>query len=150
MLFSSDAHAGLAAGMITVTFRTWKRPQVKVGGRYRIGEVTLEVDRLTTVPVVGITDADARQAGFPDRTALLRRLGDPSAGSFVWRVDFHRVTGEIKAPPPLEDAEVLRRLERLDRARRDRLSLGAIAATRTMGGRCCRSGSRRRSGRRQR
>ena len=43
MLFSADAHPGLADGSITVTFRRWTRPQAKVGGRYRVAGLMLEV-----------------------------------------------------------------------------------------------------------
>jgi hypothetical protein len=116
VLFTSDAHPGLADGSITVTFRTWSRPQVKAGGRYRVGPVTLEVDALARVPVAGLTEADARRAGSPDLAALRRRLGQPD-GADVWRVDFHRVPDADLAPPPVRDRDdVIRRLERMDRA----------------------------------
>jgi hypothetical protein len=35
--FTSDAHAGVADGSITVTWRAWSRPMVKVGGRHVVG-----------------------------------------------------------------------------------------------------------------
>ena len=34
----------MAAGDITVSFRLWRRPQVKIGGRYRVGRVEIDVD----------------------------------------------------------------------------------------------------------
>ena len=48
MLFSASAWPGLADGSITVTFRTWAKPQAKVGGRYRVAGMLLEAtdDRL--------------------------------------------------------------------------------------------------------
>jgi hypothetical protein len=97
--FTRDAHAGVADGSITVTFRSWSRPMVKVGGRYRVGEATVEVTSLETVPASAVP-ADA-----------LARLGDADP---VWRVDFHRVE-----PAPvrvLERDEITARLDRLDRA----------------------------------
>jgi hypothetical protein len=123
-----DAHAGLADGSITLTFRRWKRPQAKVGGRSRIPrtDIVLAVDALDRVRVADITDAEARRAGAADRAAVVARLGkDVTPGTEVWRVAFHRVTGEDG--PPLADrddlgpddrAELDRRLARLDAASR--------------------------------
>lgn len=135
MLFTADAHAGLARGAITVTFRTWSRPQVKVGGRYRVGESTLLVDAVRQVRLADITDADARQAGEPDRATLLARLGDRPRGRYtpaahrdlgddalVWRVDFHRVDDDAPRLADQSDlgaedvSEIERRLDRLDKA----------------------------------
>lgn len=133
MLFTADAHPGLASGAITVTFRTWSRPQVRVGGRYKVGDVRLLVDDLRQVALADITDDDVGRAGFEDRDGLLRRLfrgrrGAPGAdrrpapGTLVWRVEFHRVEpdGEPlseQADLTAEDvAEITRRLDRLDAA----------------------------------
>ncbi|HEY8546733.1 MAG TPA: hypothetical protein VIL36_16850 [Acidimicrobiales bacterium] len=131
MLFTADAREGLLSGAITVTFRRWQRPQVKVGGRYSIwgGAVLLEVDDLRRMPAADIDDADARRAGEADRVAVWRRLtGDrhatePPAGD-VWRIAFHRV--EPDGPPLREQADLTaedvaeldRRLDRLDQASR--------------------------------
>ena len=49
MLFTADAWAGIADGSITVTFRTWSRPQAKVGGRYRVGGSTIEATAVERV-----------------------------------------------------------------------------------------------------
>lgn len=88
MLFSADAHAGLADGSITRTYRTWKRAQVRRGGRYRVAGMLLEVDAVDQVPVSAIGDHDARAAGAADVAALRRRLGEATT---VWRVDLHYV-----------------------------------------------------------
>ena len=42
--FSKELHDDIAAGDITVSFRLWRRPHAKVGGRYRVGRVEIEVD----------------------------------------------------------------------------------------------------------
>ena len=39
-------HDGLRDGTITLTFRNWKRPQAKVGGRYRTGGGDLVVESI--------------------------------------------------------------------------------------------------------
>jgi hypothetical protein len=124
MLFTFDAHPGLADGSITTTFRLWKRPQVKVGGRYRVGPVTIEVDALHLISVEDISDADARRSGAADRAAVLRRLGAVDDRP-VSRIRFHRVDGGpdqravLAAEAHLSEADVdavAVRLDRLDRA----------------------------------
>jgi hypothetical protein len=119
MLFSLDAHAGLADGSITRTFRTWKRAQVRAGGRYRVGGMLLEVDAVGRVAVVDLTEDDARAAGEPDLAALRRRLGDPDDQSLVWRVDLHYVGPDdriaLRAADALSEQDVERLTTRLDR-----------------------------------
>jgi len=85
MLFSADSWPGIADGSITVTFRAWQRPQAKVGGRYRIAGMLIEVTALRQVAIAEITAEDAATAGAAGVDALVARLGtaDP-----VWRVDF--------------------------------------------------------------
>jgi hypothetical protein len=120
--FTADAHPGLAAGTTTRTYRTWKRPQAKTGGRYAAGPVVLEVDTLERVEAITLTTADAVAAGEADLDALLRRLGDATV---VWRVDFHRVDPPDAVAAPLGDQAdltpvdldaITARLDRLDRA----------------------------------
>ena len=130
LLFRADAHAALAGGDLTVTFRVWKRPQVKVGGYYRVGDLRLTVDALSEVRVGSITEADARHAGFTDRAAMRaylgRRPGGPVADrDTVWRVDFHVVekasddrdlVAADSALSPEEVDALVARLDRLDQA----------------------------------
>jgi hypothetical protein len=141
VLFSAKAWPGLRDGSITVTFRTWARAQVKVGGIYRrVPGTALQVDAVGQVAVSSITDADSTAAGEPDRAALLRRLGSPGGRSRVWRVDFHVVDAPdpriaLRADDRLDPearASIDRRLDRLDAASSHgpwtRATLEAIAA----------------------
>ena len=41
--FSPDLHDRLADGTITVSYRLWSRPKVKVGGVYRSGSVAIQI-----------------------------------------------------------------------------------------------------------
>jgi hypothetical protein len=121
-----DAHPGLAEGTITLTFRNWKRPQAKVGGRSRVPrtDIVLAIDSVDRVRVADITDDEARRAGAADRDAVAKRLGkDLTPATEVWRIAFHRVAGEDG--PSLADqddlgpddlAELDKRLARLDAA----------------------------------
>ncbi len=91
----------MLAGEITVSFRLWKRPKVKVGGRYPVGpgQGLIEVDSVELVPFAGLSDADVRRAGEPDREALRRRAahaGPVDDGTLLYRVEFHPVSGSVK------------------------------------------------------
>jgi len=123
VLFSVDAHPGLADGSITRTFRTWKRPQARAGGRYRVAGMLLEADAVRQVTVRDLTEDDAHAAGEPGLRALLRRLGDPDPSETVWRVDLHYVGPDdriaLRADDGLSPSELDRlraRLRRLDAA----------------------------------
>jgi hypothetical protein len=49
MQFSRELRAGVASGEITVSFRLWKRPQVKVGNRYAVEGAEIEIDSIERV-----------------------------------------------------------------------------------------------------
>ena len=92
--FSKELHDDIAAGDITVTFRLWRRPRVKVDGRYRVGPVEIEVDRIELIPFAAITDADVRRAGEADRESLRRRAahaGPIGGETLLYRIAFHVV-----------------------------------------------------------
>ncbi len=122
VLFTDDSLPGLADGSTTVTFRRWKRPQAKIGGRFRKADLWFEVDSVDVVPVASITRADARRAGEAGVAEVVARLGGPEPEVDVYRIAFHRV--ELDAPPLAQQAdlsaddvaELTRRLDRLDRA----------------------------------
>jgi hypothetical protein len=96
MLFSQELRDDVLAGEITVSFRLWKRPKVKAGGRYPVGPGAgmIQVDSVDLIPFAGITDADVRRAGEPDREALRRRAahaGPINDDTTLYRVEFHPV-----------------------------------------------------------
>jgi hypothetical protein len=71
--FSRELRDDVLAGDITLSVRLWKRPQVKQGGRYRVGLGLIEIDGVELVPFAAITDADVRRAGESDRETLRER-----------------------------------------------------------------------------
>ena len=94
MQFSRELHDDIAAGDITLTFRLWRRRQVKVGGRYRVGRVQIEVDEMELVPFSSITAADVRRAGELDRATLRARAahaGPIDDDTMLYRIAFHVV-----------------------------------------------------------
>lgn len=123
MLFSSDAWPGLADGSITLTFRTWTRPQARTGGRYRVAGMLLEAVDVGRVPAGSISDDDARRAGAVDAAQLLARMGVTDLDQVVWRVELRHVGDDDRiarrddADLGAEQLDDLRaRLQRLDRA----------------------------------
>jgi hypothetical protein len=90
--FSKELREDVIAGDITVSFRLWRRPKVKAGGRYPVGPVRIEVDSVELIPFSAITAADVRRSGEPDRETLRRRAahaGPIDDGTLLYRVEFH-------------------------------------------------------------
>ncbi|MCU1459000.1 MAG: hypothetical protein JWL73_3092 [Actinomycetia bacterium] len=94
MQFSADLRDRVTDGRITVSYRLWSRPQVKVGGVYRRNAVTIRVDDIELVPFSSITDDDLARTGEPDLEALRHRAahaGPIDDDTLVYRVEFHVV-----------------------------------------------------------
>jgi hypothetical protein len=122
VLFSADAWPKLADGRITLTFRTWTKPQARAGGRYRVGGMLLEATDVRQLPAGEITDDEARRAGEADAVALRRRMKVDDPGQLVWRVELRflgqddrieRRNDDELSPDALADLRA--RLDRLDR-----------------------------------
>jgi hypothetical protein len=96
MQFSPELRDRVADGTITVSYRLWSRPQVKVGGVYRSGSATIEVDEIDMLPFSSITAEDLAQTGEPDIETLRQRAahaGPIHDDTVVYRVEFHVVSG---------------------------------------------------------
>jgi hypothetical protein len=86
----------VADGTLTVSYRLWSRPKVKVGGIYPSGSVMIEIDEIELLPFASITDADLARTGETDLESLRRRAahaGPIDADTLVYRVEFHVVAG---------------------------------------------------------
>src|SRR5690606_11970046 len=129
LLFQKQFHEPLKNGTVTLTFRQWDKPRVKVGGRYRCHPIgVLEVDDIRRVKVQEITEQDAHQAGFPSRLQLLEYLGGGPRGplgpsSELFRIALHyggdgdRVAIALDDQLSEEDVVTIKqKLARLDRA----------------------------------
>jgi hypothetical protein len=94
MEFSRELRDEVIAGGITVSFRLWRRPQVRAGGRYRVGPAQIEVDSVELVPFAVITPDDIRRSGEADRESLRQRAahaGPIADDTLVYRIEFHLV-----------------------------------------------------------
>ena len=101
MQFSSDLRAGVLAGDITVSYRLWKHPQVKVGGRYALGDDVIQIDSIDLVPFRSVSAVDVRRSGEPDLESLRRRAahsGPIADDTVLHRVTFHVVRSTRPAP----------------------------------------------------
>jgi len=94
MEFSRELRDDVISGDITVSFRLWRRPQVRVGGRYSVGHGHIEVDAVELMPFSAITPADLRRSGEKDMESLRRRAahaGPIGDDTLLYRVEFHAV-----------------------------------------------------------
>jgi len=124
VLFKGPVLDGIADGTISLAFRRWARPRVRIGSRLRTAVGVLEIDAVEEIVVADITLKDARRAGFSSRDDLLRALDQRADGS-VYRIELHLVgsdpRAELRERDALTDAElgdVQGRLARLDAASR--------------------------------
>ena len=122
MLLPPKVAHGVADGSVTLAFRRWAKPDVRVGAEFRTVSGVVRVEEVDAVDPDTITDEDARQAGWPDATRLRKQLDK------VEQPTTYRVRLSWAGPDPrvalresadLTDADVAEidaRLERLDRA----------------------------------
>jgi hypothetical protein len=92
--FSAELLDEVLAGAVTVSIRLWRRPKVKVGGRYAVGPARIEVDAIDLLPFSEVTSADVRRSGERDRASLRRRAahaGPIDDDTLVYRIEFHVV-----------------------------------------------------------
>ena len=95
MQFSPELRDGVASGRITLSFRLWQRPQVKVGGQYVAGAVRIEIDSMEMVPFSSVTRADVRRSGERDLESLRARAahaGPIDDDTQVYRIEFHVIS----------------------------------------------------------
>lgn len=94
MEFSRELRNDVRSGDITVTFRLWRRPKVKSGGRYPMGDAYIQVDSIELVPFASIDAEDVSRAGEPDLESLRHRAahaGPVHDDTLLYRIEFHLV-----------------------------------------------------------
>jgi hypothetical protein len=92
--FSRELRDDVISGDITVSFRLWTRPKVRVGTRYPVGPVLIEVDSIELMPFSSITPDDLMRTGEPDIESLRKRAahaGPIDDDTLLYRVGFHVV-----------------------------------------------------------
>ena len=88
MQFTKRLREPIKRGEITCSVRIWKRPHVRVGGRYKLEEGAIVVDRLHQIEFDDITPGLARKSGFKGLADLLK-VAKHGSGEKVFLVEFH-------------------------------------------------------------
>ncbi|MGD0560804.1 MAG: ASCH domain-containing protein [Streptosporangiaceae bacterium] len=94
MEFSQEIREKVLTGQITVSFRLWRRPKVKAGGRYRVADGQIEVDSVELLPFSSIDETDVRLSGEADLESLRQRAahaGPIGEDTLLYRIEFHTV-----------------------------------------------------------
>jgi hypothetical protein len=123
VLFAQRFAEPIARGEVDLTFRRWKRAQVRPGRPYRTFVGRLHVDDVAQVEPEAVTTAEARRAGFDDVGSLLAEAGRHAEhGTPLFRVRFHPLdepdprTELAATEPSSSDArEIAERLDAMDR-----------------------------------
>lgn len=134
MLLPKPIAEGVRAGTVTLAFRRWDAPRVKVGGTQLTAAGLIRFDACVEVAdPQALTDADAAAAGLASREQLLSRL-EPhrtsrsprgaKGGDTVYRITLSwagedpRVQLRQRIPRGAELAELQQAVNRLDAGRR--------------------------------
>ena len=88
MQFSKRLREPIKRGEITCSVRIWMGPRVKVGGRYKLDEGYVVVDKLALIGFENITPSLARKSGFTGVVDLLKTARH-GRGEKVYLVEFH-------------------------------------------------------------
>ena len=120
MQFRKPFKDAIRAGRVTCSFRTWKKPQAKIGGRYNLHPLgAIEVTAIEQERVAMIHATDVEAAGFASRGNLEAYLG-VQADDVVYRVEFRYLGGKLVKQPtttalgPTAADALLRRVRALD------------------------------------
>lgn len=118
MLLPPKIAAGVADGSVTLAFRRWAAPRVKVGGRFLTSAGLIEVTSVEAV--AGIDEAEAIAAGSPTAAAVLKLTkGDEQLYrvGLTWAGPDPRVALRESADLTDDEVAALRaKLARLDKA----------------------------------
>ena len=88
MEFTKHLRDGVRRGRIRCSIRIWKRPHVKVGGRYRMEDGHIVVDSIAAITRADITHDLARESGFASVDDLLQ-VAKHGSGDQVYLIRFH-------------------------------------------------------------
>jgi hypothetical protein len=119
MQFPMPTLEAIGRGEVTVAFRRWKRPTVRLGGTLVTPAGVLAIDALDVIAEEDITARDARRAGLGSPADVVAAIGDRPGT--LYRVRFHvagpdpRLALRDRAELTADDVAVLTtRLGRLD------------------------------------
>jgi hypothetical protein len=87
MIFTKRLREPILRGEVTCSVRIWRRPHVKIGGRYGFGEGAIEVLSIREISLADITADLARKSGFLGVVDLLK-VAKHGPGERVYLIEF--------------------------------------------------------------
>lgn len=87
MVFTRRLREPVMRGEVTCSVRIWRRPHVKVGGRYALGPGAIWVTSIRQMGLEDITPELARRSGFAGVVDLLK-TAKHGPGENVYLVEF--------------------------------------------------------------
>ena len=87
MQFTERLREPVKRGEVTSSVRIWRKPHVKVGGRYRLSPGEIEVTSVKEIGLQDVTPALARKSGFIGLVDLLK-VAKHGPGERVFLIDF--------------------------------------------------------------
>ncbi len=120
MLLDKRELAGIEAGRISLVFRTWQSPRVRVGTRLRTPIGLVGITGIEPTSRETVTEDDARRAGHPSLAELHRWFDDRPGTVYRIRVepagpDPRVVLRQRAELTPEEVADLRTRFRRMDR-----------------------------------
>ncbi|HSJ34482.1 MAG TPA: winged helix-turn-helix domain-containing protein [Acidimicrobiia bacterium] len=111
--------AGIEAGTITIVFRRWRTPRIRVGTRVRTPIGLVEITGLTRTVPDAVTETESHAAGFADFDEFCGWLGDRPGDLYRIELRWAGVDPRVALRQgshldEAEVAEVQRRLGRMD------------------------------------
>jgi hypothetical protein len=100
MMFTKRLRDPVMRGEVTCSVRIWRRPHVKVGGRYALGPGAIQITALREIALSDITPDLARRSGFQGVVDLLK-VAKHGPGERVFLVEF-----EYRAGPDAPSADL--------------------------------------------
>jgi hypothetical protein len=100
--FSKDLRDAVTSGDVTVSFRLWRRPKVRPGGRYRAGPAQIEAGSVELMPLPPLRQATS--AAAENATGNPCASGPPTPARSLTT---HCFTGRNSTWPGLRQAKSL-------------------------------------------
>jgi hypothetical protein len=98
MTFTKRLREPIKQGAITCSVRIWRSPHVKIGGRYKLDDGSIEVTSIRRITLADITPELARRSGFLGVVDLLK-VAKHGPGENVYLIEFrYRSDGETRRP----------------------------------------------------
>lgn len=121
MLFKNNHLNNIKKGNITLAFRKWQKPSVKIGTLLHTSVGLIEIKNIEVIQENDITTEDAINSGFKNKEALFKSLSTKNKGDiFKIAIAFYSEDPRIKLREQTdvsdtEFANILSKLNRLDK-----------------------------------